>query len=60
MIISELKPQYVFQTLGTGVTVVAIDFQKGAYIDLGNQVVSRIQNMLSNTSIKFYTVTEEA
>ena len=60
MKISEVYPDYVFQRLGVGKKVVAVDFGKGKYIDLAGQTIFFVQRLVEvNTDIKFYQLDEE-
>lgn len=59
MKISEVYPEYVFQRLGKGLKVVAIDFNKGLYIDLGIKTVMEVQKLLTVANVKFFQLEEE-
>ena len=63
MKISEVYPEYVFQRLGAGKKVDAVDFKKGSYVDLSGQLVSVVQHLIlrasSDKDIKFFQLEEE-
>ena len=54
--ISEVYPEYVFQRLGAGKNVDAVNFEKMLYIDLAGQTVSNLQRLLADPSIKFFQI----
>lgn len=62
MKISEVYPEYVFQRLGKGLKVIAVDFKKGSYIDLSGQLVSVVQHLIlradADKDIKFFQLEE--
>lgn len=57
--ISEVYPEYVFQRLGAGKNVDAVNFEKSTYIDLAGQTVSNLQRLLADSSIKFFQIEVE-
>ena len=63
MKISEVYPEYVFQRLGKGMKVIAVDFKKGSYIDLSGQFVSVVQHLIlradADKDVKFFQLEEE-
>jgi len=52
--ISEVYPEYVFQRLGAGKDVDAVNFEKMTYIDLAGQTVNNLQKLLADPNIKFF------
>lgn len=46
MKISTVYPEYVFQRIGAGKNVDAVDFKKKAYIDLEGQTVQQVQFLI--------------
>lgn len=54
--ISEMHPDNVFAQLQKGIKCIAIDFERGEYIDLSGQNVSNIQRLTENENVKFFTV----
>lgn len=58
MKISEVYPEYVFQRLGAGKDVDAVDFKKKEYIDLAGQTVTYVQHLLVQPDVKFYQLDE--
>lgn len=58
MKISEVYPEYVFQRLGKGLDVDAIDFNKKQYLDLADKSVAFVQNLLTKENVKFYQLEE--
>lgn len=62
--ISDVYPDYVFQRLGAGKDVDAVDFKRHSYIDLEGQTVGAVQGLIaranSEKSIKFYQIEIEA
>lgn len=54
MKISEVYPEYVFQRLGKGLRVDAVDFNKSAYITLGTKTVMEVQKLIAMNNVKFY------
>ncbi len=63
MKISEVYPEYVFQRLGAGKNVDAVDFERHSYIDLEGQTVGAVQQLISRANtkktVKFYQIEEE-
>lgn len=56
MKITEVKPDFVFAQLQKSLTVIAVDFERGEYIDLSGQMVSNVQRLIANANVKFFTV----
>ena len=63
MKISDVYPDYVFQRLGAGYRVVAVDFGRQTYVDLSGLTVGALQLLIArakNTgTVKFYQLEEE-
>ena len=59
MKITEVKPEYVFAQLQKSLTVVAVNFERGEYVDLSGQMVTNVQRLVSNVNVKFFTVEKE-
>ncbi len=63
MKISEVYPEYVFQRLGAGYNVDAVDYKKQSYIDLSGQTVGAVQNLITRAAkdkdIKFWQIEAE-
>ena len=59
MKISEVYPEYVFQRLGAGKDVDAINFEKTLYIDLAGQTVTNVQKLLNDPNVKFFQKEED-
>ena len=60
MKISEVYPEYVFQRLGK-YRVVAVDFNKGEFVELVNRTVGQVQRLVEQAAqggIKFYQIEE--
>ena len=57
--ITEVYPEYVFQRLGAGKNVDAVNFEKMLYIDLAGQTVSNLQRLLADPNIKFFQIEVE-
>ena len=60
MKISEVYPEYVFQRLGK-YRVVAVDFNKGEFIELQTRTVGQVQRLIEQAAsgtIKFYQIEE--
>lgn len=60
MKISEVYPDYVFQRLGK-YRVVAVDFNKGEFIELQTRTVGQVQRLIEQAAaggIKFYQIEE--
>lgn len=51
-----MQPDNVFAQLQKGIKCIAIDFERGEYIDLSGQNVSNIQRLTENENVKFFTV----
>lgn len=62
--ISDVYPEYVFQRLGAGKDVDAVDFARHTYIDLEGQTVGAVQLLIGRAtaekSVKFYQIEIEA
>lgn len=50
MKISTVYPEYVFQRLGAGKDVDAVDFARNVYIDLDGQTVNYVQQLISRAT----------
>lgn len=63
MKISEVYPEYVFQRIGAGKDVDAVDFKRKTYIDLDGMTVGGVQQLVqrakSSAEVKFYQFDEE-
>ena len=61
--ISQVYPEYVFQRLGKGFDVDAVDFKKKTYIDLDGQLVGAVQNLVvratNDQDVQFFQIEEE-
>ena len=60
MKISEVYPEYVFQRLGK-YRVVAVDFNKGEFIELVNRTTGQVQRLVEQAAqggVKFYQIEE--
>lgn len=60
MKISEVYPEYVFQRLGK-YRVVAVDFNKGEFVELVNRTVGQVQRLVEQAAqggVKFYQIEE--
>lgn len=60
MTISEVYPEYVFQRLGKGLNVDAVDFVRNQYIDLSGQTVGAVQALLVREGVKFFQIEEDS
>lgn len=60
--ISEVYPDYVFQRLGAGYDVDAVDYTRQTYVDLAGQTVGAVQNLVvragRDKDIKFWQIEE--
>ena len=60
MKVIEVAAKYVFEKLGKGETVVAVDFKSGAYIYLLQKSVESVQKLVTREGeVKFFTITYE-
>lgn len=59
MKISEVYPEYVFQRLGKGLRVDAVDYNKPQYIQLGSQTVAQVQRLIEMPNVKFFQLEED-
>ena len=63
MKISNVYPEYVFQRLGAGKDVDAVDFKKKAYIDLDGQTIQQVQHLIkradTDKDVKFFQLEED-
>ena len=50
MKISTVYPEYVFQRLGAGKDVDAVDFARNVYVDLDGQTVNYVQQLVSRAT----------
>ena len=50
MKISTVYPEYVFQRLGAGKDVDAVDFARNVYVDLDGQTVNYVQQLISRAT----------
>ena len=50
MKISVVYPEYVFQRLGAGKDVDAVDFARNVYVDLDGQTVNYVQQLISRAT----------
>jgi hypothetical protein len=61
--ISPCYPEYVFQRLGAGKDVDAVDFKKKAYVDLDGQTVLNVQQLViratNDKDVQFFQIEEE-
>lgn len=59
MKISEVYPEYVFQRLGKGLRVVAVDFNKSEFVELRAKTVGQVQQYIVMPNIKFFQIEPE-
>lgn len=63
MKISNVYPEYVFQRLGAGKTVCAVDFKRKTYIDLEGQTIAGVQQLIGRADqtkeVQFYQIEQE-
>ncbi len=63
MKISTVYPEYVFQRLGAGKDVDAVDFKKKTYIDLDGQIVNAVQYLVDRATkdkdVQFFQIDVE-
>lgn len=61
--ISAVYPEYVFQRLGAGKDVDAVDFKKKTYIDLDGQIVNAVQYLVDRATkdkdVQFFQIEDE-
>lgn len=61
---TEVASKYVFEKLGKGEKVDAVDFKKKTYVDISGLTINSLQALVaradSNADVKFYTITEES
>lgn len=61
--ISTVYPEYVFQRLGAGKDVDAVDFKKKVYVDLDGQTVSGVQQLVTRATrdqdVQFFQIEEQ-
>lgn len=64
MTITEVQAKYVFEKLGKGQKVDAVDFKRTQYIALGEKTISTVQKLVdeanTNGTVKFYQIEEGA
>ena len=64
MKISKVYPEYVFQRLGAGKDVDAVDFARKVYVDLDGQTVNYVQQLITRSAatgeVEFYQIEFEA
>ena len=63
MKISTVYPEYVFQRLGAGKDVDAVDFKKKTYVDLDGMTVNAVQHLVARATadkdVQFFQFDEE-
>ena len=61
--ITTVYPEYVFQRLGAGKDVDAVDFKKKSYIDLDGQLVGAVQTLVvratNDKDVQFFQIEQE-
>ncbi len=61
--ISTVYPEYVFQRLGAGKNVDAVDFKKKTYVDLEGQLVGAVQQLVvratNDKDVQFFQIEQE-
>lgn len=64
MTVTEVQAKYVFEKLGKGQIVEAVDFRRKQYISLGEKTVATVQKLVdeatTNATVKFYQIEEGA
>lgn len=55
MKITDVYPEYVFQRLGAGKNVVAVDFKKGLFLSLESESITQLQWLISQCDPKDIT-----
>lgn len=55
MKISEVYPEYVFQRLAK-YRVIAIDFNKGEFVELATKTVAQVHRYILTADVKFYQI----
>ena len=58
MKISEVYPEYVFQRLAK-YRVIAVDFNKGEFVELATKTVAQVQRYITTANIKFFQIEDE-
>ena len=56
MTYTELKKEYVIETLGKGATVIMCDFNTMRMVDCGDMTVNSIKAFIEKPETKFYKV----
>lgn len=60
--ISTVYPEYVFQRLGAGKDVDAVDFKRKTYVDLDGQTVNYVQQLIvratADADVQFFQIEE--
>lgn len=63
MKISKVYPEYVFQRLGSGKDVDAVDFARKVYVDLDGQTINYVQQLITRSAatgeVEFYQIEYE-
>lgn len=63
MKITKVYPEYVFQRIGAGKEVNAVDHKKKQYVVLSEQIVQKVQSYIDrateDNSVEFYQIEEE-
>lgn len=63
MKISKVYPEYVFQRIGAGKEVNAVDHRKKQYITLADQTVVKVQSYITrateDNSVEFYQIEQD-
>ena len=58
MKISEVYPEYVFQRLAK-FRVIAVDFNRGEFIELLSRTVGQVQKLIEMPNVKFFQIETE-
>ena len=62
MKIDKCYPEYVFQRLGAGKHIDAVDFKRQMYIDLSGQTVGAVQQLITRATndkdVEFFQIEE--
>ena len=59
MKITEVYPEYVFQRIGKGLRVDAVNFEDSSYYQLAYQTVEFVCRLLENPNVKFFQIEEK-
>ena len=63
MKISEVYPEYVFQRIGAGKDVIAVDFERRTFLEIGKMTIAAVHALIlraANGGVHFYQIEVES